>query len=283
MIISKFTQIKKYLPAIAIKQDIVTLDDIFVSAEEQLVEDILGADLYAQLEKKEDQDKTLTVMCERVISLSGFLQAIPEMDLVLTQSGFAVHDSDGLAPASPARVKALKEATLLRLDSSIDTLIRFLLKSSDYETLWRNSEAFEKITAGLVPTFTDFKDYAAFSPAVASVYPQSYSEFKKLYSALNAAIISEVAPYLSQEYCDELIEKYRDDEIITLYEKYVLRLIRQGICSFVLGDTSNSRMYISKARSYMLKEPDAFPTFITSEQSKALVASSDDTAIFSAL
>lgn len=282
-IISSIQMAKKYLPAITIKTDISALDDIFSIAEEELASDILGNELYAKLLTGNEDDKVLLTQCERIVSLSGFLKAIPDLDLVLTQSGFAVHNSEAMAPASSSRVAALVANISERLDTAIDTLIRFLISSKKYEELWKSSSQFDVITSSLITNYTEFKEFAQYSPSNSNIYPSNYSSFKKLYSSLNLALTIEVASYLSRAYIEELIEKVRDNEVLNSDEKYALSLIKYAICSFVLDDSYQSRNLVIKARSYMIKHPTSFPTFIASPESQMLDAMPNDGAIFSML
>lgn len=284
MIIENFLQAKKYLPAIAIKPDITTIDDMFNTSEYDLVEDILGEELHARLDLKQAEDKTLNTLCERVIALNGFIQAIPDLDLVLTQSGFAVHNSEAMVPASTARVKSLTISLQSRADSATDTLIKHLLASEKYEDIWRNTTQFERITSGLISTYSEFVEYGQYSPrAVADQYPKNYSELKRMYTNFNLALMGEVSSYLSADYCNELIEKVRDREVLQLHEKFVLRLIRYAVCAISMGDLSSGRNHIIKARAYMLKVPASFPTFIASPEGQAIDSPANDGAIYSML
>lgn len=283
MIIDNFIQAKKYLPAIVIKADISTLDDMFNQSEEELTDDILGEDLYQRLEQKAEGDSRLITMCERIISLNGFLRAMPDLDLVLTQSGFAVHNSEAMAPASSARVKALALALSERADMATDALIKKLITSQEYDDTWRGSEQFEKITAGFISSYTEFKEFAPYTPTVAGNYPKSYSEFKRLYPNLNVALHTEVASYLSEDFCSELIEKYRDREPFISHEKYIISLIKYALCSIVLGDLPMGRQHILKARAYLFKNPEHFPTFINSPEGQAIDNTTNDGPIFSML
>jgi len=151
MIIKDLKDAKKYLPSVVQKGDNIEMSDLFQLAEQQLVDDIIGEELYAELLKDKEDDKKLIVMCARIISVNGFLAAIPDIDLVLTQSGFAViNDNEGYAPASSARVKALTASLTDRSDNATDTLIRFLIASDRYEEIWRSSEQFTSITTHLI-------------------------------------------------------------------------------------------------------------------------------------
>ncbi|MDP3387724.1 MAG: hypothetical protein Q8S24_10845 [Eubacteriales bacterium] len=283
MIIESFLQVKKYLPAITIKHDITSLDDMFNVVENELTENILSEELHNRLDEKREEDKSLFIQCERIISLTGFIRAIPDLDLVLTQSGFAVHNSEAMAPASTARVKALTNSLQERVDNAIDTLIRYLLSSEKYEDIWRVTPQFEKITSGLISTYSDFKEYAQYSPSVASQYPKSYSDFQKLYPNFNLALMGEISSYLSADYCSEIIEKIRDRENISTHEKYVINLIKYAICAMSMNDLPSGRVHVIKACSYMMKYPNTFQTFISSPEGQALDNTDNDRPIFSML
>jgi len=283
MIIENFLEAKQFLPAITIKSDITSIDDMLNTAESELVEDIIGENLEIKLSSKDEEDKGLLKMCQRIIAINGFLNAVPEMDLVLTQSGFAVHSTEGLAPASTARVNALIKSLITRSETATDQLIKYLMRSEKYKDLWRNTIQFEKISSGLISTYSEFKEYAQYSPTTADQYPKGYSEFKRMYTNLNLALMGEVSTYLSREYCEELIEKYRDSEIITLDEKHVLRLVRFAICAISMGDLISGRMHIIRAREYMKRFPISFPTFTASPESQTIDNSDNSGPIFSML
>lgn len=283
MIIENFLEAKQFLPAIAIKSDITSIDDMFSIAESELVEDIIGTELHTKLSSKDEDDKGLLKLCQRVVAINGFIKAVPDLDLVLTQSGFAVHNSEAMAPASSARVIAMLKSLQDRADIATDTLIKYLMASEKYEEIWRNTTQFENITSGLICNYSEFKEYAQYSPAVSAQYPKSYSEFKRMYTNFNLALLGDVSSYLSREYCEELIEKFRDSEIITLDEKYVLRLVRHAICAISMGDLVTGRNHIIRARAYMKKFPLSFPTFTASPESQTIDNSDNSGPIFSML
>ena len=283
MLIKNFKDFKKYLPAVEIKGDITTLDDMFAIANDDLENDILGTELYTLVDRQEEDDKKLVIICERVISLSSFLNAIPELDLVLTQSGFVVHSSESLSPASRQRVDALIASTSSRLDYATDKLILFLLSNTKYDEKWRGTTQFDFITSGLISTYSEFKKFAQYSPATAERYPKSYSEFKKFYPNMNVALMTVVASYISQAYCTELLEKYKDREVFSAFDQYVLNLLRYALSAIVLGDSVAGREFIVKAVAYMNDNISHFPTFAASPVSQSIELIHEDTPIFSML
>jgi len=282
MLVQSFASMKKFLPAVVLKGENMYFDDMLQIAEQELVSSVIGEELLIQLNKKEEADQPLLTMCQRIISLNAFVKAIPEMDLVLTESGFAVHNSDKMAPASKARVDALIKSLAERLDNSIDTLIAFLLSSVNYID-WRDTQQFDNISSGFICTYAEFKRYALHTPVYAERYPKSYSDFAKLYPNLSTALMVNISPYLSSEYCSELIEKFKDKEIFSMQEKYALNLIKSALAAFVMGDGATGNNYLFNCIRYLKDNIEHFPTFAASAESQALDVNHTDTPIFSML
>lgn len=282
MLVESFAVMKKFLPAVALKGENIYFDDMLLIAQGELVESVLGEELFVKLEKKLPEDQNLLSMCQRIISLSAFAKAIPEMDLVLTESGFAVHNSEKMAPASKTRVEALTRSVAERLDQSIDSLITFLLGSTTYID-WRESAQFDNISSGFICTYSEFKRFAQHTPVYAERYPKSYRDFAKLYPNLSTALMVNISPYLSAEYCTELVEKFKDKEIFSMQEKNVLNLIKSALVAFVMGDGVTGNNFLFNCLRYIRENISHFPTFATSPEAQALDISHSDTPIFSML
>ena len=71
-------------------------------------------------------DEKLSSLVRKFICESGFLLAIPHLDLVLTNTGFGVVSNDHVAPASRERVNALMEALRLAYDRTLCDITRHL-------------------------------------------------------------------------------------------------------------------------------------------------------------
>lgn len=274
------TTMKKYIPTLVIKGSTDAFADFRQTAQDNLEQTILGPDLVTKLELKNDADIALRRLVERVISISGFLLGAPSADLVLTETGFAVESSDKMSPASRLRVDALLKSLADRLDEATDVLISFLVRSSTYED-WRGTTQFDDIASGLISTYREFKQYAQYSPAVAEKYPKSYAEFSRLYPNLNSALMIDVAPYISADYCSELIEKYKDGDISSVEEKLVISYLKYALTAFVLEDRNTAMTFTLKAVAFMRKKPNSFPTFIASPEAASLDSVRENTPFYS--
>lgn len=283
MLIKNFNEMKSFLPSIVIKGDITILDDAADMAENNLIENILGDSLHELLLQNLPEDKKIFKICQRIISVSAFIESIPELDLVLTESGFAVHNSQAMSPASRQRVDKLIDGLRTKLDDATDNLISCLMSSTRYDDEWRGTQQFDNITSGLIATYAEFKRYAQYSAGSSEYYPKSYSEFALLYPNLSVALQTEVARYISEDYVSELLEKYRDREVFSAYELKLLELIRYSISSYVIFNKTAARDFVLKAVSYMKQNISHFPTYASSTAAASLENIHEDTPFFSML
>lgn len=280
MLVKGFKDMKKYLPAIAMKGAPAVFDDALEASQDAIVEEILGSDLEARLERGKEEDARLLNLCRRTISVQAFLKSIPEMDLVLTDAGFAVINNADMAPASKERVQALTTTLRAKLDESKDALVNLLLSRSAYDE-WRGSEQFARLSDGLIMTFAEFKDVAILNSTTKDMYPESWSDFLKLNSALNVALMSDVAAYISKAYAEEILEKVRDKEAFLPNEKKVIHLIKVAIATIALGDRDGGMRQAIATANFMRRNASDFPTFNASAEAKDLTLLHDGGPIFS--
>lgn len=278
MIVANYNEMKPFLPAVEMKGTPTIFDDALEVAQDILVADILGTDLEQRIEQREQGDHKLLKLCQRVISQQAFLHSIPDMDLVLTDAGFAVTNNEQMTMASKDRVQALTVNLQAKLDESKDALIAWLMKNVSE---WRGTEEFARLSDGLILTFAEFKDVAVLNNTTAPVYPHSWTDFLELNSALNVALMTDVASYISKDYASELIEKIRDKETIIPIETKVLKLIKIAIAALALGDRKVGQDQTLAAVAIMKANPTDFPTFATSPEAEAVDIQHTNTPIFS--
>lgn len=282
MLVQNINEMKKYLPSIVMKGTPTVFDDALDDAQQSLVSDIIGQDLEAKLELREESDHQLLKLCQRAISIMAFLRSIPEMDLVLTDAGFAVMNNEQMAPASQHRIQALQASLQAKLDESKDKLVTYLLRTSAYAD-WRGSEEFGRLSDGLILTFAEFKDVAVFNSVTEPAYPKNWSEFLNLNSALNVALMTDAASYISKDYAEEILEKIRDKEHILPIEEKVLKLVKISIAAFAMGDCKIGTEQIIKAKAIMKSNISDFPTYASSPEAAELINEHTDSPIFSVL
>lgn len=280
MLVNGYNEMKPFLPAINMKGTPTVFNDALDVAQQAFVEDFIGTDMEALLEQRLPADAKLLKMCQRVIAVEAFLNSIPEMDLILTDSGFGVVSNQDIAPASKDRVSNLTAGLQAKLDEAKDRLVTFLLASETYSD-WRGTVQFTRLTDGLIFTFAEFKDVAVYNPITAATYPKTWSEFLRLNPAMNIALTSDVASYISPDYADELLEKVRDREVMVPNEKKILQIIKISIAAIALGDRDTGIQEVIKATIFMKANPSDFPTYNDSSAAQDLTLEHSDTPIFS--
>ncbi|MBR6890770.1 MAG: hypothetical protein IKN05_07240 [Clostridia bacterium] len=282
MIVRDYNEMKPFLPNIEMKGVPTLFDDALEVAQDDLVEKILGTDLEEQLEKRDAEDRKLLVRCQRVIATDAFLRCIPELDVVLTDAGFGVVSNQSFAPASRERIEKLTLSLQAKADDGRDHLVTYLMRTSRYDD-WRGTEEFARLSDGLILTLADFRDVAVLNPVTQPSYPVTWSDFLKLNAALNVALTTVVASYISPEYAGELIEKIRDREPLLPSEKKVLHLVKTAVAAVAMGDMVIGTNQAIKAARMMRATPDDFPTFMASATAHELTITNTDTPIFSLL
>lgn len=280
MIVNGYTEMKPFLPAVEMKGTPTIFNDALEVAQNSLATDILGTDLETQLEGRASADARLFKLCQRVISQQAFLKSIPDLDLVLTDAGFAVVNNEQTTMASRERVQALTINLQAKLDDSKDALVLYLLSTSAYDT-WRGTEEFARLSDGLILTYGEFKDAAVLNNTTAAAYPKNWGEFLELNSALNVALMTDVASYISKDYATEIIEKIRDKETFLPIEKKVLKLVKIAICAFAMGDRKIGLEQTLSAVAVMKSNLDDFPEYRDSDEAQELTIDHSDTPIFS--
>lgn len=279
MLVSRYNEMKPFLPAIAMKGEPTIFDEALALAQENLVDDIIGEALETILENRDNGDSRLLKACQRVIAVEAFLKSIPEMDLVLTDAGFGVISNQDVAPASKERVANLTAGLQARLDESKDRLVSYLMASQRYED-WRGTEQFARLADGLILTFAEFRDVAVYNPVTAPLYPKTWQDFLKLNSALNVALTCDVAAYISPDFADTLLQKVLDKETLLPNEKKVLQMVKIAIASIALGDRETGTAQAIKAAAFMKANPDDFPAFIGSTAAQDMTNEHSDEPFF---
>lgn len=262
MILSKITQATQFLPSLNLTLENNRFEDFFRSAQEWLVSHVIGDGLEATLEDEvgitdTDSHEELRLLCQRVIARKGLLAAIPEMDLQLTEAGFAVQQNDHFTPASAQRVDRLVAKLPGKIASDTDALVRYLLKNSGTNqsaySNWRGTDQFKYLTSAFLPLYEYFNRFAV---PVAESYDEYYDTMPILEEGMR--IVADY--YVSNAEIDRLLEMYRDGELLDIHQQAVNRL------SIVAAaarnkDINRARSAAIRARGIMLSSPDSFPEF----------------------
>ena len=135
-------QFERYIPS-AVMPDSTVFDRIaeYLGEGETEVKSLLGSTLY---DSRED-DQELLALCNRMACLCAYREAIPHLDLVLTENGFGVVSNQNVAPASMQRVNTLRQQVQQSLEDTIDDLLDYLRGNADWVNTYAATETFRSI------------------------------------------------------------------------------------------------------------------------------------------
>lgn len=275
MILKTTKDAVKFLPSLNLTLENDRLQDFFRRAQEWLTTHIIGDDLETALETEvgmtdTDSHADLRLLCQRVIAEIGLLAAIPEMDMQLTEAGFAVQDNDDMSPASAQRVDRLLAKLPERIANDIDALVRFLLKNSNgtendhrpYDN-WRGTDQFKYLTAVFMPLFEEYKAYCHGLPRKDEA-PMTYDDFYAIIPLMSRVLREEADYHVSKAEIDRLLELYRDNSLLEIHRKAIVCLKDCAVAA-LRYDTKRARDAALQAREVMLSDPNSFPAFKASD------------------
>ena len=275
MILSNITQAQQFLPSLNLTLENNRFNDFFRRAQGWLVSHIVGDDIEDILEidmnvGEQDIHADLRIMCQRVIAEKALLDAIPEMDMQLTEAGFAVQDNDDFSPASAQRVDRLLAKLPERIANDIDALVRYLLKNSNgtendhkpYDN-WRGTDQFKYLTGVFMPLFEEYKAYCHGFPRKDEA-PMTYDDFYSIIPLMSRVLREEADYHVSKAEIDRLLELYRDNSLLEIHRKAIVCLKDCAVAA-LRYDTKRARDAALQAREVMLSDPNSFPAFKASD------------------
>jgi len=281
MILKTLEQFQTAIPTTVAIENFTDVEPYVRTAELWIQNQVLGPDLYKlvdELEDPADDNATLQQMCRSVIGNHAFWDAIPFLDLVLTNNGFAVISADHKVPASKERVDRLRDQCLIRRDSEVELLITWLENHSDYHDEWKGSPAYSVMTDCLIRTATELQQYGQWTG--------SRSDFLQLRPKMIQDTMMLLEPVISKDYLEELIEKQRDVDA-TNADKKLLELLKYALGSMLNGNPQAAEKITADALRYMDNNLTEFPTYTASSEYKARLASGyvneKESTIFSSL
>lgn len=268
MIVSA-NDMKTYLPTVNIKAGSTRLNEHIAVAQADIVERIIGTDIEATLELpladgQPDTHALLRTFVSRAICMSAFLDAIPELDLQMSEAGFVVASNDAVSPASKERVATLRDSMKKRKTVAFDAIVSYLVSHSSTDGSiyadWRGTAQFAHLSQAMVFTLATFR----LRGVGLRNYQQidiSWDEFYNIIPRMKNVMETMVAKYVSAEYLQELLEKVCDAEALPTIESKALYYIQ---CAIVAGTVEDMKLADSMARSardLMVNNISSFPTF----------------------
>jgi hypothetical protein len=112
MILKTLDDFTRVIPTAAGTEHFEDFEPYIQSAELWVKYNILGKTLYDAIDSGTIIDDNLMRLCQNVIGNHAYWDAIPFLDVIQTESGFAVISASGKVPASKERVERLRDQCL---------------------------------------------------------------------------------------------------------------------------------------------------------------------------
>ena len=228
------------------------------SAEDWLAVEILGRTLYNTIEQDQASHAVLVSHCRKVIAHKAYVDAIPFLDLVHTADGFGVVSTKNISPASKERVAKLLSATEKRRDQETELLFEYLEDTAAYHDEWKGATTFSILNDCLIRTAKELKLYGKFTG--------NREEFLDCKPTMKSLSLTVIAPEISENYLDELIEKQADGDL-TASDKKVIELLKYVVAIMVTtGNHEQSHILLGQVVTYMDKHIEEFETYAASDE-----------------
>lgn len=194
-------------------------------------------------------------LVERLECLKAFASLIPQLDLVLTPTGFGVVSNQNVAPASRDRVEALTNS-VNRL--SLDCLTE-LLSRIEKHPLWHLREW---ICRGVLWTPADFMKLS--NP------PRNLDEWSATVDRARDAA-GAIEERLGKEMAEAIFQMMlrRNNEKPMLTESRLVGYARAAVVAVMEGTDPDRRRALSNLERYAIRHVDDWPEFAESPEYKA--------------
>lgn len=263
MILLTITDLQRAVPTTVGIKNFSDVEPYIESAELWLRNNILGPTLYDRIDGDPTENEILTRLCQSVIGNHAYWDAIPFLDLVHTDSGFAVISATNKVPASKERVERLREQCLIRRDNEIESLISWLEEHEDFHSDWEGSAAYSILTDCLIRTASELQQYGQ--------WIGTRKDFLQQRPKLIQETMTKLEHVFSTDYIEELIQKQRDGDA-TGDDQKVLVLLKYALGSIINGNNEAAVKIMSDALRYIDKHITSFPTYTASDEYKARTA-----------
>ena len=184
----------------------------------------------------------------RYICLDAFYTAIPQLDLVLTPTGFGIVNNQNVSPASHDRVESLRTLVQNGAYNALDRVITGLLGNE----VWMMTANARMLVNSLFITSDQLRDYAGKKEASRS----DLFGLRPLISEAEELIFREI----SSEYLVHLIKGIReaglsDDEILLVHE------LRQAVGFYINKQLAAFRLKLADVVNVLDADADKYPVY----------------------
>ena len=277
MILKTLIDFQNVIPTAVGTENFSDFEPYVQSGELWIRNNVLGKTLYDNIDMGSstmDDDDVLIRLCQNVIGNHAYWDAIPFLDVIQTESGFAVISATGKVPASKERVERLRDQCLSRRDSEVEYLVGYLEDNEIYHSSWKGSSAYSVMTDCLIRTATELKRY--------SQWDGTRRDFLQLRPKMIMETMTKLDPLFSKDYMDELVEKQRDGDL-TSNDQKVIELLKYTLGSLINGNQEAAAKVSGDVLRYLDKNPTSFPTYRASSEYLVRLAAGYENAVDSTI
>lgn len=235
MILSSLVQFQHAIPTAAGVTEWEELLTFVESAEQWLKRNVLGKNFYDNIILEIETGGSgsgdplatteLLLFCRVIVANHAYWDAIPFLDVIHTDAGFGVIQSQNRTPASKERIERLRAQCLLRRDAAIEDLIAYLYENDQFADLWKGDSVFDDMFGSLLPTLEIFRKYNNIADR---------ATLDKIRPAIIAVQNTILADSISQEYVDELVEKQKDNDF-TPADNNIIPMLRDALAKLAIA------------------------------------------------
>jgi hypothetical protein len=289
MLIKDIETLKKIIPTI-VGKDFSLYETWLDSSDRWLYREITGYPLYLKLE--DQNNEYILSVSNRITAFRAYLDAIPFLDLVQTETGFGVVSQAGnIAPASKERVQALIKQTEKSLSDACEDLIRYLEETPAYHSDWKQSQAYSFISDSLIHTLDEFNRYANFYG--------TRLDFVKVRPIMLKIQKMKIEPVISTELSSEIITQLRSSGGLSAANKTIIDYLRFALAFMTVDDKQyksliitnpyerkadesiesdkNGESFLLQARKTIMANIESFPAFKNSSLYTEILANNANT------
>lgn len=213
------------------------LPSIDAVEEDLLVREYLGNGLYQLLKGYVDGGQVnnagsvglseLLPYAQRLVCYMGMYEYGQELIVSIQSNGLLVAKTDRLEAAKMWQVNKLEERLERGAYNAAEALFNFLWENADTYPLWTQSEQYVELSECIISSAEEFNRHYFIQ--------KSRLVFTRMKAMLIECQEKYIAPVISAEYCEELVEKLRDNDLETPDIK-VLRLLRKALANYAIAD-----------------------------------------------
>lgn len=253
MIVNNIEDLKAIIPTV-IGENFGLYAQVLSDSEYWLRHSILG-------DIKPDDSDYLLEKCRTTIAYRAYWTVIPQLDLVNTGNGFAIVNTQNLAPASRDRVNSLRESIKALWVASEGDLYEFL--EDNHSEQWTQSPYSTVISNSLLPTLRLFNR--------SGIFAGGYTEWRQSRMKHRLILANSISPVLSSELTNRLIKDG---------DKMILDDVRTAFAAYFNGDTASGDSLIAYVRGYVRSHLDDYPEYRDSTQNQTYKRPENPDGIF---